>query len=236
MVSARSWLRRAPSVSPRFAKLGRPCTSPTFSYDAASSRSSVGWSADSFDKLSRYSGRPLDDELPGLGRARQRLDGIVKLEEKRVRQTPDVVEPAIGARTRLAGPMRLPRGSDDAAGERHDHERGRAQSEPMPRSELARMVGPRIWRREHGQSAKMPAYILSELVHRTVTPGRLLVERLEGDQVDVAAQVTLIGHRRDGARALRILFANGRHDGRVGRQLTAIRARSSDQPVEEHAQ
>ena len=108
-----------------------------------------------------------------------------------VRELADVVEPGVGAKPVRFGNPSLPRGDDDAGHERHEHERRGGDDGSMTPGELAGNVVPRVFARRHGKADHVPADVFRELRCGRVPLLWFLPQRLQQDEVEIAAQLPL---------------------------------------------
>lgn len=127
--------------------------------------------------------------------------------------------------------MGLP-GRDQDSGHQKQHDGGSpGQGQPLPADEFCQPVGKAVPFGSHRPSLAVAADIVRHLVHRSVPPRRLFVQRREHDGVQVAANLPGVP-ARDGARRAGIVLANGAHH--VVRQLAASlkRVRAHEQLIQ----
>src|SRR5262249_13907926 len=115
-------------------------------------------------KLVEISKRAHHQQLTRGGRAVQILDGIVQLEQQRVRELAHAREIALGARLLLLRDARLVRGGDDAAHQRAGDERRGGELDLVPAYEFAGAIAEMRAMREHGLASEITLDVRGELL------------------------------------------------------------------------
>ena len=192
--------------------------------------------------------RPLQDQAPRVRGARKVLNRIVDLEDEGVRELAEVVEPRLRtAPVRLGNPG-LPCGDDDAADERQEHDRCSGDHGSMTANELAGLVPPRAPLRNHRKTAQVTADVFGKLFHRSVPSLRFLPQRLQQDEVEVAAQLSRqpwrwrlfrgrvpLGAPHRSARPFGLLARDGCGQLATGAALEAVGSATREEPIEHHS-
>ncbi len=125
---------------------------------------------------------------PGGRCARQVGDGVVQVVERRVGQRAQVVEATLRARALAARHAPLPGGRRATGQQRSQDQRAHGHRGDVPARETACPIRGRVGTRAHGPALDVAAQVVGQRLGRRVTPLRFLVQRLEHDGVEVAAQ------------------------------------------------
>ena len=177
-----------------------------------------------------------EQQAPGLCRAGQRAQRLVHLEEQGPRELPDLPEAVLGPVALDPRDAGLPRRGRAAAGQAQHRHGGRRHGDTVPHDELAHAVAQRGGRCGHGPAVHPCRQVRQEPKHRWVAVARVLAERLQHDDVEVAAQRGAQGGRRHAARPGRLGLADGAHR-LEGRQTDEFVGRAlRKEPIGQHTQ
>ena len=155
-----------------------------------------------------------------IGRAEDRCDELLDV---------------FGALLLDARDAQLPRGDSEACSQRQHDRSGGAHCDPMLDRELAQAIAGGIRSRDHRIAAQIAIEIVGECGCGRVALARLLLERLEHDRVEIAAQVSRCrALARDGAGCAH--FARQHVPVRRERALERVRSLAREQLVRDYAE